>query len=62
MLERFFKNVFYSTLLHVPPLRFYCVGICWDLTQTSQKISKWAVLSKEKQAHTFPQEKKQKKF
>ena len=23
----------YSTLLHLPPLRFYCVGGCWDRTQ-----------------------------
>ncbi len=22
-----------STLLHLPPLRFHCVGGCWDLTQ-----------------------------
>jgi hypothetical protein len=25
--------VCYSTLLHLPPLRFYCVGGCWDRTQ-----------------------------
>jgi hypothetical protein len=23
----------YSTLLHLPPLRFHCVGGCWDPTQ-----------------------------
>ena len=23
----------YSTLLHLPPLRFHCVGECWDQTQ-----------------------------
>jgi hypothetical protein len=23
----------YSTLLHLPPLRFQCVGGCWDPTQ-----------------------------
>ncbi len=23
----------YSTLLHLPPLRFHCVGGCWDRTQ-----------------------------
>jgi hypothetical protein len=23
----------YSTLLHLPPLRFHCVKGCWDLTQ-----------------------------
>jgi hypothetical protein len=23
----------YSTLLHLPPLRFNCVGGCWDRTQ-----------------------------
>ncbi len=26
-------NVFYSTLLHLPPLRFHCVGGCWYRTQ-----------------------------
>jgi hypothetical protein len=25
----------YSTLLHLPPLRFHCVGGCWDRTQDS---------------------------
>jgi hypothetical protein len=25
--------VLYSTLLHLPPLRFHCVGGCWDWTQ-----------------------------
>jgi hypothetical protein len=33
----FFLTVFYvpySTLLHLPPpLRFHCVGGCWDRTQ-----------------------------
>jgi hypothetical protein len=28
-----FFYVLYSTLLHLPPLRFYCVGECWDRTQ-----------------------------
>jgi hypothetical protein len=23
----------YSRLLHLPPLRFHCVGGCWDRTQ-----------------------------
>jgi hypothetical protein len=23
----------YSTLLHLPPLRFHCAGGCWDRTQ-----------------------------
>jgi hypothetical protein len=23
----------FPTLLYVPPLRFYCVGGCWDRTQ-----------------------------
>ncbi len=26
----FFFYALYSTLLHLPPLRFYCVGGCWD--------------------------------
>jgi hypothetical protein len=25
-------HVLYSTLLHLPPLRFHCVGGCWDRT------------------------------
>jgi hypothetical protein len=25
--------VLYSTLPYMPPLRFYCVGGCWDRTQ-----------------------------
>ncbi len=28
----FFLYVLYSTLLHLPPLRFHCVGGCWDRT------------------------------
>ncbi len=27
--------VLYSTLLHLPPLGFHCVGGCWDRTQDS---------------------------
>jgi hypothetical protein len=26
-------NLLYLTLLHLPPLRFHCVGGCWDRTQ-----------------------------
>jgi hypothetical protein len=31
----FFKFFFvpYSTLLHLPPLRFHCAEGCWDRTQ-----------------------------
>ncbi len=29
----FFLCTRYSILLHLPPLRFHCVGGCWDLTQ-----------------------------
>jgi hypothetical protein len=25
-------SILYSTLLHLPPLRFHCVGGCWDRT------------------------------
>jgi hypothetical protein len=28
-----FFYVLYSTLLHLPPLRFHCVRRCWDRTQ-----------------------------
>ncbi len=26
----FFSTVLHSTMLHLPPLRFHCVGGCWD--------------------------------
>jgi hypothetical protein len=29
----FFLSILYSALLHLPPLRFYCVNGCWDRTQ-----------------------------
>ncbi len=29
----FFSYELYSTLLHLPPLRFHCVEGCWDRTQ-----------------------------
>jgi hypothetical protein len=28
-----FFDVLFSTLLHLPPLRFQCIGGCWDQTQ-----------------------------
>jgi hypothetical protein len=31
----FIFSVLYSTLLHLPPHRFHCVGGCWDRTQDS---------------------------
>jgi hypothetical protein len=33
----FFLSMYdtYSTLLHLPPLRFRCIGGCWDRTQDS---------------------------
>ena len=31
----FFMYVLYSTLFYLPPLRFHCVGGCWDRTQDS---------------------------
>jgi hypothetical protein len=31
----FFMYVLYLTLPHLPPLRFHCVGGCWDRTQDS---------------------------
>jgi hypothetical protein len=34
-LDFIFFCVLYSTLLHLPPLRFHCVGRCWDRTQDS---------------------------
>ncbi len=35
-MDIFFMYVLYSTLLHLPPLRFRCVfGGCWDRTQDS---------------------------
>jgi len=35
----FFSSVLFSTLFHLPPLRFSCVGGCWDRTQDSCDIS-----------------------
>jgi hypothetical protein len=32
---KIFFSAIYSTLLHLPPLRFHCVGGCWDRTQDS---------------------------
>ncbi len=32
---RIFFYVLYSTLLHLPPLRFDCVGGCWDRTSSA---------------------------
>jgi hypothetical protein len=32
-LTRGFLDVLYSTLLHLPPLRFQYVGGCWDRAQ-----------------------------
>jgi len=29
----FFFSCTFSTLLHLPPLRFLCVGGCWDRKQ-----------------------------
>ncbi len=31
----FFFSVLYSTLFHLPPLKFHCVEGCWDRTQDS---------------------------
>jgi hypothetical protein len=32
--DLYFKNnLLYSPLLYLPPLRFHCVGGCWDQTQ-----------------------------
>jgi hypothetical protein len=32
-------SVLYSTLLHLPPVRFHCVGGCWNRTQYSCDFS-----------------------
>ncbi len=34
-----FFNVRYSTLLHLPSLRYHCVGRCWDRTQDCYDFS-----------------------
>jgi hypothetical protein len=39
----FFFYVRYSRLLHLMPLRFHCVGGCWDPTQASCDYTAWAV-------------------
>jgi hypothetical protein len=35
----YFMYVLYSTVLHLPPLRFRCVGGCWDRTQRTVATS-----------------------
>ncbi len=37
----FFLHVLYSTLLNLPPLRFHCVGGCWDRTQDWCDLWHW---------------------
>jgi hypothetical protein len=36
-----FFYVRYSTLLHLPPLRFHCVGGCWDLNPEQLRLRHW---------------------
>ncbi len=33
--------VWYSTLLHLPPLRFHCVGGCWIRTPGQLRLRHW---------------------
>jgi hypothetical protein len=40
-LDFIFFYVRYSTLLRLPPLRFHCLGGCWDLTQDSCDLRHW---------------------
>ncbi len=35
--------ILYSTLLHLPPLRFHCADGCWDRTQDRSNYSALAV-------------------
>ncbi len=37
----FFLYVLYSTLLHLSPLRFHCVGGCWDRIQDCCDFGHW---------------------
>jgi hypothetical protein len=37
----FFKCLFCSTLLHLPPLRIYCVGGCKDLNPELLRLRHW---------------------
>ncbi len=37
----YFFYVLYSILLHLPPLRFHCVGGCWDRTQECCYFGHW---------------------
>jgi hypothetical protein len=36
--EYFFDFVFYSAMLHLPPISFHGVGGCWDRNQDSWVI------------------------
>ncbi len=47
--------VLYSTLLHLPPLRFHCVGGCWDETlQRTVATSALAVRRSNHSARSHP--------
>ncbi len=35
-------NILYSTLLHLPPLKFNCVGGCWDWT--CRTLATWTLV------------------
>ncbi len=37
----FFVYVLYSTLLHLPPLRFHCVGGCWGWNPGMLRLRHW---------------------
>jgi hypothetical protein len=51
----FFMHVLYSTRLHLPPLRFHCVGGLWDRTQDSCDFSALAVRRSGHSATSHPQ-------
>ncbi len=36
-----FFLLLYSTVHHLPPLRFHCVGGCWDWTQDCCDFGRW---------------------
>ncbi len=52
--RRNFFSVLYSTLLHLPPLRFRCVGGCWDRTAGQLRLTALAVRRSNHSARSHP--------
>ncbi len=49
-----FFYVRYSTMFHLPPLRFHCVGGCWDRTKDSCDYTALTIRSSNHSATSHP--------